>query len=344
MGSAYGIVATMRAVSKATLAAACLFACVGDNNVTTDGGADATNDVVQVVEAGADSGKDVVVEAGPACNLQADFGTPVHIVELSSTADDGSMRLSPDELTAWFFSDRLDDGGAGIWSDGRLFVATRPSLQSAWSAPVPVQMTNASIAGPPASPTITADGLTMAFEGYVGGVGQADIYVSTRPNTSAVWGAPGLAATINSNTSNELTSFWVPNGAKLYFGSDRAKANYYDLYVATYGSTGFGTPTPITELNTSASTDFFPVVSADELTIYWASTRTDYGGAGDEDIYVATRTSTSNAFSGIKRLTSVSSTDRDGPTWVSPDGCRLYVSSIRTGSLGGRDLYVASRP
>jgi hypothetical protein len=31
----------------------------------------------------------------------------------------------------------------------------------------------------------------------------------------------------------------------------------------------------------------------------------------------------------------------EGPSWISPDGCRMYISSNRAGN---NDIYVAARP
>src|SRR5262245_13889450 len=52
----------------------------------------------------------------------------------------------------------------------------------------------------------------------------------------------------------------------------------------------FGAPVPVTELNTDAD-DEHPRLTADELTVYFSSSRP--GGVGGYDIYQATRTSTS---------------------------------------------------
>jgi hypothetical protein len=33
----------------------------------------------------------------------------------------------------------------------------------------------------------------------------------------------------------------------------------------------------------------------------------------------------------------------EAPTWISPDGCHLYMQSDASGGMGGVDLYMASR-
>ena len=66
-----------------------------------------------------------------------------------------------------------------------------------------------------------------------------------------------------------------------------------------------------------------PVVTPDELTIYWTTT---VGSSGD--VFVATRQDTKSPFSGIHAVASVNTTARsEGPTFISADGCRLYYAS-----------------
>ena len=81
-----------------------------------------------------------------------------------------------------------------------------------------------------------------------------------------------------------------------------------------------------------------PVISRDGLTLYFASTRA--GGLGGADIYVTTRLSTSLAFGTPVALPGLSSAAGEGPSWISPDGCHLYLSSARAGTP---DIYLAVR-
>jgi hypothetical protein len=79
-------------------------------------------------------------------------------------------------------------------------------------------------------------------------------------------------------------------------------------------------------------------VTRDELVLYFA--RADlaptYG-----NIWRATRTSTSDGFSHAELVVELASTFGEQATWVSPDGCRLYISR----EMGSQaDIFVASRP
>jgi len=132
----------------------------------------------------------------------------------------------------------------------------------------------------------------------------------------------------------------VPDGLTLYFESDRSGAG--DIYRANRASTSlpFTTSTLVMELASSAE-DGYPAISPDQLVIYFASARA--GGAGNFDIWRASRTSTSTAFGAPVRVTELATANDDIPTWISADLCRLYFMSDRSGGMGNLDIYVASR-
>ncbi|MEO8840338.1 MAG: hypothetical protein ABI591_32900 [Kofleriaceae bacterium] len=63
--------------------------------------------------------------------------------------------------------------------------------------------------------------------------------------------------------------------------------------------------------------------------------------AGDYDIFVARRGSTAEPFGPATTVTEVNSPSLDTPNWISPDGCRLYLSSSRDDAS---NVYVATKP
>jgi len=93
-------------------------------------------------------------------------------------------------------------------------------------------------------------------------------------------------------------------------------------------------PSPV-----NSSGEGTPELSADELSLYFFSQR--FGGAGDRDIYVATRTSKTAQFNALSPLTSINSPRRDDRPWVSPDELTIYFASQRASLTD--DLWRATR-
>lgn len=108
----------------------------------------------------------------------------------------------------------------------------------------------------------------------------------------------------------------------LYF---EAGTGLGELYRATGGPSQFVEVTPLGELNT-ADRENAPVVSEDELEIFFASDRTNptAPGVSGLDIFNATRSDAGTSFSAPNRLAGLSSDDADYPVWLSPDNCDLY--------------------
>ncbi len=288
--------------------------------VTTDG------TVTPLPEAGAP-------DAGRLCDPSKPFGPPVLIASLQSTAQDGSFRLLPDELTGFFWSSRA--GGPGTQN---LYVTTRPDTSSPFGAPALLNNVNAS-AATQFDPSTTADGLDLAFRSQrAGGVGLSDIYWATRTDVKSDFANVTLLGKVNS-TSSDVQPFLagVPNGTTIYFASNRT--GDYDLYRATGSPGSYNPPRPITELNSAGVRDEQPIASDDDLTIYFSSARP--GGLGANDVWMATRATRFATFGAPTNVTQVNTTALDYPDWISPDACRLYLSSDVSGNT---HVYVATRP
>jgi Tol biopolymer transport system component len=84
---------------------------------------------------------------------------------------------------------------------------------------------------------------------------------------------------------------------------------------------------------------FSPAISSDELTIYFASSR-----SGNNDIWRANRASTAQPFDTPTHVDELASPSQDFPSSISPDGCRIYFWSGRAGGAGDFDIWQATRP
>jgi Tol biopolymer transport system component len=100
----------------------------------------------------------------------------------------------------------------------------------------------------------------------------------------------------------------------------------------------FGKPVALTSLNTTAHEEHADL-SADELTIYFSSTRPD--GAGGFDIYEATRTSTSTPFGNIMSVPGVNTAADERAPRMAVDGLSMFAN-VKT-STSGFHIALATR-
>jgi Tol biopolymer transport system component len=143
--------------------------------------------------------------------------------------------------------------------------------------------------------------------------------------------------------AGDISPYLSSAGTQIYFGSGRAGGlGGNDLYVADLSSAVASNAVDLAAVD-SAADDGSPVLSRDGLTLYFASKRTDPAARGNDDIWIARRTTVSDPFGAPIAVSELNSAAADGPRWLSSDGCTLYFTSDRAGGQGGYDLYVATR-
>lgn len=276
--------------------------------VHDDGGAD-------VSEVG-----DAPNDSGPPCDLGAPFGAPVLIASLSDqAADDGTLRLLPDELTGYYWSRR---GGTA-----QIYFVERPDRAS----PFTVTLVSGVEGGTnQLDPAPSADGSVLVLRHS----GPGDqLFVATRVTPDAFTGTTAIAELDSASTESQG---FLPIGRdEIYFQSTRSGGG--DIYTATRTGTSFGAPSLLTSLAT-ASDEGDPVVTPDGLTIYFRSDRP--AALGGYNIYTATRPDLGDTFGPATLVPNVNTPAEEGPSWISLDGCRLYISSAVAGT---NDVYVSTR-
>lgn len=265
------------------------------------------------------------------CDLTKDFGAPVAIAELNTADYEGVSSVSADELTMYFGSTHGVAQGQGL----QQFVATRATKTAPWGAP---QLALPAGAWDNWGMSVTADGLTAVVSSDRNSSNN-ELYVTTRLSPLAAFNPTlGVIAGPTNSSANEEGPRWSADGKTLYFDSTRSGNR--DLYRVPLVGSAFGAPVALAELNSTAL-DAVPIVSPDELTIYFLSARAP---TADGDIYVATRTDKGLPFANVKPLAGVNlPTAFDAPGAISPDGCTLYMTSDRA-TTGKGDMFVAKRP
>jgi hypothetical protein len=260
------------------------------------------------------------------------FGTPVFVASLNGPTgtDDGTARLSADELTVYFYSDR-----AGY----QIHTATRATRTDAFSTPQAIGGYGiTSGAGSVFKfPALTADALTIFFESDPGGTFQ--VMVASRTTVAAPFSTSGPVAGINAGP-DDSQPFVLPDGSALYFMSTRSGTA--DILRAARDTTGqFTAPTPVSTINTTSG-EYAPVLTPDDLVLYFASDRSGGSAKGSYDIWMTKRASRAAAFDPPVNVQELNTTGYEIPDWLSPDRCRLYFDH-NDGAGTNDKIYVAER-
>ncbi len=300
----------------------------GCGNVT--GAADAPPAAIDAAVSDAAPGIDGPGPDAPVSQARCDpakpFNAPVLVANVNSSNDDTHIALTRDETTA--FIGRVvqpPNLSATILS------TRRASITEPFAAPDNVvTATINSTAGDEHSPSLVADGLIMYFHRQEGST--IGIFAATRATDTAVFSAGTAVSVDRTALTNALSPTISADGQTLYW------LDFSD-FGKVFAATRSGTPTIFVNKRSPATVAIgaAPVLSADELTMYYAT------GNG-ADVLVSTRDTKTAAFGTGVPVANVNSAANDIPVALSNDGCVLYLSSTRAGGVGGPDLWVASRP
>lgn len=205
-----------------------------------------------------------------------------------------------------------------------LYIATRTSSTGAFEPAVALAIN--SPADDDYEATLSGDARTLVF---MRSGANYDLFVSSRSTTADSFAMAVLLSGVNTS-GFEGYPYLRPDNAVIYFSRAPSNAPIVnsDVHRAVQDGSGFGVSLPVAEINT-AEEERLAAIAPDERVIYWASTRAD-GSKGGYDMYMASRTSTSEPFSNLRNVSELNTAANDYPNWVSPDGCRLYFWSDGT--------------
>src|SRR5262249_22653445 len=161
--------------------------------------------------------------------------------------------------------------------------------------------------------------------------GDLDVFRTTRTSATATWATPTFISQV-ATSSIEDDVYVVPNGSAIYFDSNRS--GNWELYRAAIDEAGaVKAPTVVAGGPTTVGDETTPVATPDALTMYFSRTA---GNAAE--IRVSHRGSVVEPWGQTALVPELESTANDRVTWVSDDGCRVVVSSNRSGGAGSNDL------
>jgi hypothetical protein len=284
--------------------------------------------------------------ASPRCDITKPFSTPVFVPGLGepSAVWIGGLRLSPDGLTGYFFMNYGPDGA----SSSKLYEAARLSEGAPFGNAINLAVDSAYAAVDQFDPTVSGSGLTLVFE-YSSSTPTGtlpQLGALTRASTAVPFSAIGWVLGIDGGLEAD-SPFFREDGAVLYFSSRwNVDGGSSQVFVAPWTQASLGAPIAV-DLGSALTDDGDPVVTPDDLTIYFSSNRPDVQAQGGYDVWVATRVTASAPFSSFTNVTELNSSYDDRPTFVSSDGCTLYFmryffDDIHPGGVFTQ--YVADKP
>ena len=193
--------------------------------------------------------------------------TPVNLgPTVNSSSGDEGLSISADGLSFFFESPRPGGyGGVDIW------VTRRATTDEDWGTPVNLGSTVNSAASED-EPCISHDGLELYFSDYgaprPGGLGDTDIWVTTRSTTNDPWVKPvNLGPTFNTSHHDGGPSISA-DGLTLFFASRRPGGyGNADLWVTRRKTRGdpWGTPVNLGPTVNSSIYDEVPSISGRRL-------------------------------------------------------------------------------
>ncbi|MHC4143637.1 MAG: LamG-like jellyroll fold domain-containing protein [Planctomycetota bacterium] len=186
---------------------------------------------------------------------------------------------------------------------------------------------------------VSADELELYFtSNRAGGLGNRDLWVSTRQSVDDPWGPPTNLQTVNSSYQDGFPCI-SRDGLTLYFsdwfyGPDRPGGlGGHDLWFSTRASRNdpWGEPVNMGAPFNSSSMDVSPTLSHDGLIFTFASTRPRV--SGNYDLWMCTRPSVQEAWGPpVNMGQPLNSGSHDYCANLSPDGLALFFESRRSGN------------
>ena len=198
--------------------------------------------------------------------------------------------MSVDETNLFFTSGRNGQED--------LFVSMRPGRESAWGEPANLGDSVNDSVGDDFSLRLAMDGLALYFaSNRPGGFGAGDLYVTTRDSPDREWGRATNLGPVLNTAAFEAFPTPSPDGNMLYFNrSTTFDSQDSDIWVTSRpdARSPWAAPRRLGMPVNGPRAEFSPSISADGLSLYFASARD--GNLGSIDIWVSTRKSAADAW------------------------------------------------
>ena len=269
------------------------------------------------------------------------FQTPQSILELDTPDYERDPWLTDDELTIYFSAVRADSLPL---NQQDIYTANRSGTADPFG-PATKFLGASTTSAAEGKMTMTGDGTQLFVASNLigsGSKGATDIWFSMKGG--AGWGALGQGKSGAVNDAGDQQDPEVTaDGTALYFAPSNGVPQQIFVARRADETKNFDAGTELMELADPDGTGTAdPAISFDQRLIIVTSYRT--GTTGANDLFYATRASTSVPFGTLQPVPDVNSTTYEGDAHLSHDGCRLYFSSIRNNpQTNDWDLFVATQ-
>jgi hypothetical protein len=262
------------------------------------------------------------------------YAESVIVAELSTDSSEDPVGISPDGLMLFLTSNR-----SGTLGQDDLWVSTRPSTAAAWGTPINLAALNSNAYdwGMNLAPDLS---FALFASGRPTPAGGRNHIWLTDVIPGGGWETPVLADIRAPATMDIWTAHILSNGSLLAEVDDGSGQR--DIYLIPPREPDppskfqWGTPVAISELNSPTACDVHATMTADQLMLCFSSDRS--GGAGNYDLWCATRASVTDPFGPPKNQTALNAIGNDTNPGLRSDGTELFFASDRSGNT---DLYRA---
>lgn len=188
--------------------------------------------------------------------------------------------------------------------------------------------------------TISPDGKTLVFSRDIKTIERASGFSDVRLY-SATWknGSWGNIKKMSINMRNYSSGHpaFSPSGKELYFVSNRpGGSGATDIYVSTLKKGKWTKPKNLGSKVNTLKSELFPYVDSSGV-LYFSSNRK--GGQGLMDIYVSSTNADGKWSRAVNMGAPYNSNRNDFGFLINKDGKSGYLSSNRSGGIGGNDIY-----
>jgi len=189
--------------------------------------------------------------------------------------------------------------------------------------------------GPGSAPFLSADGLTLYLSNA------RDVQSAVRASLDEPFGAPTAVASINTPTASEIHFTHSQDGLEGFLSANRSGG--YDIWYSTRPSPDVDWPvfTVLPELSSTVD-DYNAILSPDERIAYLV-TKDSPAGAGLTDMWIATRPDRDAPFGTPSLLSELATANEEASPSLSAGARVLVFTSDRAGSVGGLDIWYATR-